>query len=296
MTTVRLTQNMMVNRSQSAMQNALVRLADAQEQVSSGKRINRPSDSPTDTTSAMRLRGSLKATEQYARNAGDGLGRLAVVDQTLFTVTDLVGRARELALQGANTGSAGQSSRDALAAEVDQIRDELLNQANTQYLTRPVFGGVTAGAAAYDDDGSFVGVAGAITRRVGDDVNVRVDVDGQAVFGDGATSVFAELDALSTALRAGDSAGLATSLDALSDRATTVSTMHATVGATYKRIETAQSGLVDRKLNLTTSLSNIEDIDLAEASIEVSMRQVAYQAALAATAKTLQPSLMDFLR
>ncbi|HRK47177.1 MAG TPA: flagellar hook-associated protein FlgL, partial [Nocardioides sp.] len=204
MTTVRLTQNMMVNRSQSAMQNALVRLADAQEQVSSGKRINRPSDSPTDTTSAMRLRGSLKATEQYARNAGDGLGRLAVVDQTLFTVTDLVGRARELALQGANTGSAGQSSRDALAAEVDQIRDELLNQANTQYLTRPVFGGVTAGAAAYDDDGSFVGVAGAITRRVGDDVNVRVDVDGQAVFGDGATSVFAELDALSTALRAGD--------------------------------------------------------------------------------------------
>ncbi|HRK48069.1 MAG TPA: flagellin, partial [Nocardioides sp.] len=87
-----------------------------------------------------------------------------------------------------------------------------------------------------------------------------------------------------------------TSLDALSDRATTVSTMHATVGATYKRIETAQSGLVDRKLNLTTSLSNIEDIDLAEASIEVSMRQVAYQAALAATAKTLQPSLMDFLR
>jgi flagellar hook-associated protein 3 FlgL len=287
---------MLLGRSQSAVQSAMGRLAAAQEQLSTGKKINRPSDSPTDTTSAMRLRASLKATEQYGRNASDGLGRLALVDQTLFSVTDLVGRAREIALQGANTGGSDQNARDALATEVDQIRDELLNQSNTQYLTRPVFGGVTAGTAAYDDNGTFVGVAGAIPRRVGENVSVDVQVDGRTVFGDGAGSVFAELDALSTALRTGDSAGLQTSLDSLAARASTVATAHANVGAAYKRLETAQTGLVDKQLHLTTSLSDVEEVDLAKATIDVSLQQVAYQAALAATAKTLQPSLLDFLR
>jgi flagellar hook-associated protein 3 FlgL len=296
MSTMRLTQTMMVSRSQSAVQVALGRLASAQEQLSTGKRLNRPSDSPTDTTSAMRLRASLKAVDQYARNASDGLGRLAVADQTLFGVTDLVSRAKEIALEGANTGASDQNARDALATEVDQIRAELVNQANTQYLTRPVFGGVTAGTTAYDDNGTFVGVAGAIPRRVGDDVDVDVQVDGRTVFGDGASSVFAELDALATALRAGDSTGVQTSLGELGDRLTTVSTAHANVGAAYKRIEQAQSSLVDRQLNLTTSLSDVEDVDLARATIDVSLQQVAYQAALASTAKVLQPSLLDFLR
>ena len=296
MTSMRLTQTMLVNRSHAAVQLGLSRFAAVQEQVSTGRRLNRPSDSPTDTASAMRLRGSLKATEQYERNASDGLGRLALVDQTLFTVTDLVGRAREIALEGANTGASSQTARDALAAEVDQIRDELLNQANAQYLTRPVFGGVTAGARAYDDSGTFVGVAGAIPRRVGDDVSVRVDVDGRTVFGDGATSVFAELEDLSTALRAGDATGIQAGVTALATRGTTVATAHATVGAAYQRIETARAGLVDRQLHLTTALSDLEDVDLARATIDLKMQEVAYQAALASTARVMQPSLLDFLR
>jgi flagellar hook-associated protein 3 FlgL len=53
---------------------------------------------------------------------------------------------------------------------------------------------------------------------------------------------------------------------------------------------------VDKQLHLTTSLSDVEEVDLAKATIDVSLQQVAYQAALAATAKTLQPSLLDFLR
>ena len=296
MSTMRLTQNMMIGRSQGAVQTALGRLSSAQEQLSTGRRLNRPSDSPTDTTSAMRLRASVKAVDQYTRNAADAMGRLAIVDQTFFSVTDQVRRAREIALEGANNGAAGQNARDAMATEVDQIRIGLINDANTQYLTRPVFGGVTPGAKAFDDSGTFVGVAGAIPRRVGDDVSVRVDVDGQAVFGDGADSVFAELDALSTALRAGDSAGVQTSLGDLADRLTTVSTAHANVGAAYKRIEQAKEGLVDRQLNLKTTLSDIEEVDLAKATIDVSLQEMAYQSALAATAKVLQPSLLDFLR
>lgn len=294
MSTVRLTQGMLVSRAQDAIQAGLSRFSDAQERVSTGKRLNRPSDSPTDTASAMRLRSALKAQEQYTRNAADGLGRLGLVDQALSGVFTQVSRARELALQG--SGSAGQSSREALAAEVDQIRDDLLSQANTTYLTRPLFGGITAGGRAYDDTGTFVGVAGEIPRQVGDDVKVRVDVDGRTVFGDGADSVFAELEDLSAALRANDSAGIQTGLDDLAGRLTDLSTVQAGVGASYKRIEQAQDALVDRQLFLTSTLSDLEDVDLARATVDLNLQQVAYQAALASTARVLQPSLLDFLR
>jgi flagellar hook-associated protein 3 FlgL len=296
MSTFRVTQTSMVDRSLSSLQLGLGRLSDLQEQLSSGRRLNRPSDSPTDTATAMRLRSSLSAAEQYGRNAADGIGRLGLVDQTLFGVTDLVGRAQEIAVQGANSGAMSPASREALATEVDQIRAAMLDDANATYLSRPVFGGITAGDAAFDDTGSFVGVDGEITRRVSDNAKVRVDVDGKAVFGDGATSVFAELDALATALRAGDDAGVQSSIGALAARQETVSTVHAEVGAAYKRIEGAQGALEDKKLDLTTSLTDVENIDLPRTMIDINLQEVAYQTALSSAARVLQPSLIEFLR
>ncbi|MBJ7358819.1 flagellin [Nocardioides sp.] len=296
MSTLRLTQNVLVDRSVGRLQLGLSNLARVQERLSTGRQLNRPSDSPTDTTSAMRLRSSLKAVEQHARNAQDGLGRLGLVDQTLFTVSENIGRAREIALQGANTGSLDQNARNALATELDHIRADLLSQANTTYLTRPVFGGVTAGSQAFDATGTFTGVAGAIPRRVGDDVKVDVSVDGRSVFGDGATSVFAEIEDLATALRSGDHAGVQTGLAELGARVSTVANAHANVGAAYKRIEQAETTLLSRKLDLTGSLSEVENVDLAEATVDVHLQEVAYQAALAATARVIQPSLLDFLR
>ena len=83
MTINRVTQNMMMDRSYLSLQTGLSRLAKTQEQLSTGRILNRPSDSPTDTTSAMRMRASLADEKQYVRNAEDGLGRLGQIDVTL---------------------------------------------------------------------------------------------------------------------------------------------------------------------------------------------------------------------
>ena len=90
------------------MQTSLSRLAKLQEQLSTGRVLNRPSDSPTDTTSAMRIRSSITDVKQFARNAQDGNGWLTTIDAALTTATDQVLRARDLALQGANQAVAGQ--------------------------------------------------------------------------------------------------------------------------------------------------------------------------------------------
>ncbi|WGX97865.1 flagellin [Nocardioides sp. L-11A] len=292
----RVTQRMMTEGSLANLQRSLGRMAALQEQLSTGRVINRPSDNPTGTTAAMRIRTSVADQAQYVRNARDGLGWLGQVDSTLDSVTGAVRRARDLALQGANTGAMGQQARDALAIEVEGVRDQLLGQANARYLERPIFGGVTSGGQAYDATGNWVGVAGAVNRRVADDVVVQVDVDGRTVFGDGATSVFAELDALATALRSGDSAGITASIDVLRARENTVVGARAAAGTRYQRIELSAQAADDTKTSLSNHLSTIENADLAETTVHLKLQEVAYQAALGATSRVLQPSLLDFLR
>ena len=131
---------------------------------------------------AMRMRSSLSDQKQYARNAEDGLGWLGQTENALSGVNSQVRRARELALQGVN-GSLGQPSLEALAVEVDKIREGLLASANTTYLGRPIFGGITGGPVAYDAAGTCVGTAGAVNRTVADGVTIDVQTDGQAAFG-----------------------------------------------------------------------------------------------------------------
>ena len=294
--TSRITQNMLVGSSLTSLQRRLSGLADVQEQLTTGKVLNRPSDSPTDTTAAMRMRSAMSAEQQYVRNAQDGLAWSGLVDQTLGSITDQVRRARELALQGASSGSMSDAGRTALAVEIEQIRMGLLSEANTDYLGRPVFGGTTAGAAAYDATGAFVGQAGAVRRAIGDGVQVRVDVSGPDVFGDGATSMFAELDELAMALRAGDEVGIAAGIDRLATRMDTINAARANAGATSNRLERAVQQRQDAIVDLTSGLSDVEDVDLAKAMMDLRVQEVAYQAALAGTARVLQPSLVDFLR
>jgi len=292
----RITQNMLTQRSLGSLQGALGRVARLQEQLSTGRVLNRPSDSPTDTTSAMRLRSSLADVKQFGRNASDGAAWLAQIDSALTAATDQTRRARDLGLQGANQGAMGPAAREALATEVDQIREGMITTANATYLGRPVFGGVTAGGTAYDTTGTYVGTPGAVNRTVADGVKIAVNVDGQTAFGPAGNSVFDHLAALSTALRAGNQAGITAGLGSLGVDLDRFTTTQAEAGTRQKRVEYAQQAAGDDELKLTTSLSSVENADLPKTMVDLQMQQVAYQAALGATAKVMQPSLMDFLR
>lgn len=296
MAITRVTQNMMTQHSLAGMQTSLARLAKIQEQLSTGRVLNRPSDSPTDTTSAMRIRASINDVAQYGRNADDGNGWLSTIDSALTSANDQVLRARDLALQGANQGVSGQTAREALAAEVDQIRAGLVNTANSSYLGRPVFGGVTAGPVAYDATGTYAGTPGAVNRVVAEGTSVRVDVDGNTAFGPAGSSVFDHLAALSTALRAGNQGGISAAIDALGADRDRITTTQAEVGSRQNRVETAMQGASDALLRLKSSLSSVENADLPKTIVDLQMQQVAYQASLGATAKVIQPSLLDFLR
>lgn len=289
----RITQRSMADTTYANLQASLGRSQQLQAQLSSGKQVGRPSDSPIGASDIMQLRGERAATDQYVRNAENGVAWLDGADAALQRSSEALARAKVLTVQGGST-TIGQPGRDAIAAELRGIRANLVELANTQYLGRPVFGGTTAGATAFDATGTYTGDGGSVERRVGADSSVRVDVDGRAAFGSGPGSVFAALDGIVADLEAGRTTGGGIAvLDASLERLTGALS---DVGARTNRIEALRLKADDTAITLRSAQSQIEDIDLPKAIMELQMQTVAYQAALGATGKVLQPSLLDFLR
>jgi flagellar hook-associated protein 3 FlgL len=289
----------------NALANLQTNLAATQrlsERLSSGRAIQRPSDDPSGTVTALQIRADTRAQQQYARNADDGIGWLGVTDGALGTASDALRRARELVLTGANTGANGPEAREALATEIKAIKDGLLETANSTYLGRPVFAGTTEKSVAYAAVEVSPGVydytyngQGEVQRRLSDKANVRADTSGKDVFGEGATSVFALLDRVAKNL-VEDPAALQTDLGEISGFQSRLTRGLSDVGARYARAESLRQTAQDRVLDLGSALSSVENIDLPKTIMELEMQQVAYQASLGATAKVIQPTLMDFLR
>ena len=297
----RVTQRSITTATMNGLQANQKRMQQLQEQLSSGRQVNRPSDSPVKTVEAMQFRGTLSRTEQYIRNADDGLALLNAADSALSGSLELTRRVRELTLQGMN-GSVNAQGREALAVEIDGLRDGLLALANTRLLDRPVFGGNTGGTAAYSTPaGAFVGDTGTAVRTVAAGTQVEVNVTGPAAFGDGKEQIFEVLRGLSAQLRgATDAPGGVTDLgDGLSkiDRATErIIGALGTIGARTNRVETMKAKAEEQRVTVTNSLSEVESIDLPKTIMELQMQEVAYKSALGATARVVQPSLLDFLR
>lgn len=285
-----------VQRSTLAnLQVNLGKMSDLQARLSGGKVITKPSDDPAGTASVLSLRADRRANEQFARNAADGVGWLSTVDTALQNASANIRQARDLTVKGASTGATSQAARDAIALELRGVGDALLDQANATYLGRPVFAG-TATSPAYDATTyeRSADAVGEVTRRVGESTQIRVDADGTAAFGTGATSVFALIDQIATEISAG--ADVSARLGDLDVHLDNVLGELAGVGTRYKQLTTAQSTIEAAVTDLKGQITDIEDIDLAETLIELQSQEVAYQAALGATARVLQPSLMDFLR
>jgi flagellar hook-associated protein 3 FlgL len=294
----RVTDSSMTTRALGDLQRASARTQKLQSQISGGKQLTRPSDSPTGTVTSLQLRGEVRATQQYARNADDGLGWLGTIQDQLGDASTSIIRVRDLSLQSLNTTYTTDESRQALAVEIDQIKETLIGQANTKFMDRPVFGGTIPGGAAYDKTGNWVGNENQTTRTVGPNAKVRIEMTGPEVFGKDTepTQLFKVLDALSTAIKANDHDGIEAGLENLDSAHSLLKSALSDVGARYNRVEQMKQSADDHLLSVSSQLSDIEDVDLPKAIMELQIQQTSYQAALAATAKVIQPSLIDFLR
>jgi flagellin-like hook-associated protein FlgL len=293
---VRITQKAVALTSLQGLNRNLDTLGTLQNQLTSGRLINAPSDSPTGTNRAMQTRSEQAAVAQQARNISDAKGWLEQTDSTLRTMLETTRRVRDLTVQGLNSGGLTDQARQALATEVTSLRESLVTLANTKSQGRPIFGGITAGPEAYDTTtGAWTGLAGApVTRQISDTEALRVDVTGLEAFGTAPADLFTVVASIGTDLTAAPAAlgGHLTDLDAIMAG---MQSAVADIGARGARLERVESINADRTLTLSSQLAETENIDLPNTIMRLQMQQVGYQAALSATAKALQPTLLDFL-
>ena len=271
--------------------------AATQDRLATGKRLRRPSEDPIGMNRALELRAALRAREQEGRNAADGKMWMDLADSKLQDVVGQLQRARELAVRGATY--TGPQEREAIALEIGQLRDDIVALANSQHQGRGLFSGFSGGDAVQNVAGTwtYVGDAGQINRRVGENEVVTINITADVAFGFTAgRDVFSVLDDLETALYADDTPAIETGLAEIDDSLQTVLGGLGIIGARANQVETAIARNADDMITLTQQLSSLEDVDIAEAVMDLELQQTAYEAALAAFARSSQSSLVDFLR
>lgn len=299
MSSLRITQNSMNRTQMAGLNTSLGRLQQTQEQLTTGKRLNRPSDDPVGTVSALRFRAEQSQLAQFGNNIADGLDRLAASDDALTQTAGMTLRMRTQTLAAMN-GTLGGDQRKAIAMEIRELRAGLLQQANSKYADQPLFGGTTPEANAFDAVGKFQGNALPVLRTIseaaGSAGQLNVGVDGKAAFGTSLVKDAGELDKLAAAIESGDVAGMQAGLGAVDTLRTNILNVQATVGARVNRLQglEALNGRQDDASKI--ALSKVEDTDFQKAAMDLAVQSTSYQAALAASAKVIQPSLMDFLR
>ncbi|MGG7306955.1 flagellar hook-associated protein FlgL [Curtobacterium sp. AB451] len=290
----RVTTQMSMASASARLQAGAAKVAQLTEQATTLKNIQRPSDDPVGTASSMQVRKEQAAAAQYTRNANDAAGWLATTDSALSSVYSVLNNVRDLTVQAANSGTMSDTDRDALVTQFQSLKSDLEARANTTYGTRSVFAGSSTASTVYDPATGWASSGADVTRRIGDGSTVRVDTSGTAVFGSGSSSVFAMIDSIVGDLQNG--VNVNPRINDVDAALATVRGVQADVGVRHAAALTAQDSLKSATVSLENRRAGIEDKDLAKAVLDLQVQQTNYQAALAVTAKVLQPTLMDYLR
>lgn len=279
-------------------------LYKTQNQLSTGKRIDSPSDDPTGAALLLGLSETAKSTAQYQTNILTTRSRLELEEDALGSVGDALLRVRELAVAGQNN-TYGLQERSAIALEVRQLAGEVMGLANRKLGNGQfMFSGYQAQTTPFSEPApgvfAYAGDQGQRLIQVGPARQIADGDSGQAVFmdipdgGGGFQSVFATLENLATTLEAGTAPTVADL--AQIDRAMEhLVGFRATAGARLNALESQQSINDVMLLQLEKTRSGIEDLDYAEAASKLAQESIVLQAAQQALVKVQNLNLFNFL-
>lgn len=269
-------------------------LLKTQEQIASGKRINRLSDDPIGMGQVLAYRKSISKLDQFNENITSAQLHLDSVEDILAAVTELLEDAKGIAadLDG--------EMRAMLADQVVNIRDQVFQLANSRVNGNYVFAGDLTDTQPFELDTatgaySYVGDSGDKEVMIGEGLQVSIEADGSQVF-QGVADVFQVLNDLEDELRADNADGVTAQLPLLYDIVEGLNGTRAVNAGQSNRLEATKNYNQAFKVNVSDLLSRVEDTDVVEAAINLQLQQTQYESTLATAAKIISPTLMDFLR
>jgi flagellar hook-associated protein 3 FlgL len=292
---MRITSSMIFNQVTRSLQRNLKALADPSERLSTGKRINKPSDDPTGMSRAMDYKARIEENEQYMRNTDDAYSFLQYADTVMSSVANSLTRAKELSIQGA-TETQSAESRASIAEEVAGLRDEMLAAANSKLRDRYIFSGFKIDTAPFDASYIYQGDSGEMNVMIDRTATAAVNITGSKAFSYGGTTFMETLDDLYTGLQSNNTSAIQTTIEGIDNALDQIANVRAELGARVSYLDKQKINLEDRNFAFRSFLSNTEDADITADVSEMARAELALQSLQQAGSKIFSQSLLDFLR
>jgi flagellar hook-associated protein 3 FlgL len=293
---MRITHGMVSDTTIRNLRNNLERLESIHNSITTGKQLSRPSDDPAAVARTLTYNNDIATGESYLRTMDSSLSWLNATDAALGEAGDLLQRARELAVQGANSPLSG-SDMSAIGIEIDNLLKQMGVTGNASLRGQRLFAGEQIDADPFTLTNvppgyTYTGDTGQMRREYDQGAFVTLNTPGQATFGPAITALMDLRDHLN----AGDPTAVSNDLAAIDGAMDTFLSARAEVGAKTNRIEAAQGRQELLQVNLAELRSKSEDTDLVEAVSKFSVQETVYKASLQIGGKAIQPSLLDYLR
>ncbi|TDL78932.1 flagellar hook-associated protein FlgL [Peribacillus frigoritolerans] len=293
---MRVTQSMLAGNSLRNLSKSYEKMGTYQDQLATGKKINRPSDDPVVAMKGMHYRTNLTEVEQYQRNISEAYQWMENSEAGIEQGTQVLQRVRELMVQASN-GTNGPEDLKAIGAEIKQLKEDLVGSANTQVAGNYIFNGTQTKEApvTLNADGTVtVNIdKSPFEIEVSKGVQLKANINSDNVFSE---DLFAVMGSIEKALTLGDASGLDGLLSELDEKMDSMSAERAELGARYNRLELIEDRVGKQEIVSTRILSENEDADLEKVIMNLTAQESIHRAALSVGARIIQPTLMDFLR
>ncbi len=284
---MRITEQMTLNTVLQSESGAAERMARLSGQAASGLRVQAPSDDPAAYASLVQQDAQIGVVTARQSAAGIAANNLSLAETTLDQASTLVQQAQSLATEAAN-GTQNAASRAAAAAQVDGLRQQLIGLANTRGSTGYLFGGTKTQTAPFDAGANFVGNDGATQVEIADGVLATSNASGAHAFtAAGGRDVFADLQALSTALSSNDTAGIQSAITNLGSSYNQVLSARVDAGERAGRLQSAGDAMSNALTQMQVSRAGVADIDAPTTFSNLQAAQLAFQQAIAVNQQVL---------
>ena len=263
-----------------------------QEQITTGKRINRLSDEPWAASEIHQLRAAIEKQSTYEDSAKQGQAFLSTIESSLNAAIGIIDRAKVLAIQAGNdTYSAVE--RDNIGSEVLMLKERLAQVANTQFHGRYLFAGAAHDSAPIDSSYTYNGSANEASLYVSDVTSVSVGLVGKDVFGDSTGGMFKALDDFATALSADDGPNIRSAINDFTGAFDQLNQIRTTVGLNTRIVLDMEELSQQLQIDLSGRLSSVEDADAAEVITRFGLMQTQYEVNLQLTSASKSLTLFS---
>ena len=302
---MRVTSFTFISNLNSLLAQNLSRISELQIEISSGKKLNKPSDDASRVPIVLGIYSKIERNNQYIRNIDDGLSRFGLTENTLNDISNLINRAKDLAIFGASDGLNNQD-RQIAAVEVNQLIEHLFSLSNKDSVEGYLFGGTKTDSVPFvairDNQNRITrvladgNISSAVNRSIGDNDVTEISSDYNGIFY-GNENVFETLIQLRDGLEKNDKNQIRDSMEKLNrDHFRAIVSKIGEIGVKVKYFIDRKNEIKNDFVTLSEQLSSLEDTDIAESIILLELHLVAYQAALLAGSKIIETTLRSILK